>query len=416
MATPPPANTSSTSPLKGEGREGVSRRMLMRAILAAFALLITPARAADTEPPIKIGVLLPFSGPFADFGRQIGNGMALYLKRHGDVVAGRRIELLQKDSEGAKPDLAKRLAQELIIRDKVAFLAGFGLTPEALAVAPLATEAKTPMVVLNAATSSITQKSPYIVRFSFTLSQIVGPLATWAARNGITRVYVAVADYAPGYEAEAAFTKAFTAGGGTVVGGVRIPITTLEFAPYVQRIKDLAPQAVFLFIPSGEQPIAFMKSYVALGLPQQGIKLLGGTEIIDETVIDTLGDATLGVISAQNYSVAHPSTENKQFLADWGAAFGPKPQPNFMAVAGYDGMHAIAEVIDRLGGKIDPDKTMAAFKEIGFISPRGPIAVDPKTRDLVESVYIRRVEREGGALVNHEVFEFPRVGPDGTAE
>lgn len=220
MAPPPPANISSPSPMKGEGREGVSRRTLMRAILAAFALLITPARAADTEPPIKIGVLLPFSGPFADFGRQIGNGMALYLKRHGDVVAGRRIELLQKDSEGAKPDLAKRLAQELIVRDKVAFLAGFGLTPEALAVAPLATEAKTPMVVLNAATSSITQKSPYIVRFSFTLSQIVGPLATWAARNGITRVYVAVADYAPGYEAEAAFTKAFTAGGGTVVGRV----------------------------------------------------------------------------------------------------------------------------------------------------------------------------------------------------
>lgn len=380
-------------------------------LLVAFA--IPPARAAE---PVKIGVLLPFSGPFADFGRQIGNGMALYLKQHGDVVAGRKIELVRRDSEGAKPDLAKRLAQELITRDKVDFLAGFGLTPEALAVAPLATEAKTPMVIMNAATSVITSKSPYIVRFSFTLSQIVSPLGDWAAKNGIKRVYVAVADYAPGYEAEAAFAKSFTAGGGTIVGSVHIPINTLEFAAYVQHIKDVAPQGVFLFVPSGEQPIAFMKSFVALGLVRQGVKLLGGTEIIDETVIDTLGDQALGVISAQNYSVAHLSTENKKFLADWAAAFGPKPEPNFMAVAGYDGMHAIAEVIENLDGRIDPDRAMAEFKKIGFLSPRGPIAIDPETRDLVESVYIRKVARVGGALVNQEIFEFPRVGPDGRAE
>ena len=387
----------------------------MRLALATLLLLLAAAtaRADDT---VRIGVLLPFSGPFADFGRQIGNGMALYLKQHGDVVAGKKIALIRKDSEGAKPDVAKRLAQELITRDKVDMIAGFGLTPEALAVAPIATEARMPMVVMNAATSVITERSPYIVRFSFTLSQIVSPLASWAATHGIKRVYVAIADYAPGYEAEAAFTKAFTAGGGEIVGNLRVPLNALDLAAFVQRIKDAHPQGIFLFVPSGEQPIAFMKAFVDLGLDQAGVTLLGGTEIIDETVIATLGDKALGVISAQNYSSAHPGPENQRYLADWSAAFGAHPRPNFMSVAGYDGMRAIAEVIERLQGEIDPDKAMAAFKAIRFLSPRGPIEVDAATRDLVESVYIRRVERVAGELVNQEIFEFPRVRASGEAE
>ncbi len=388
----------------------------MKAVLGALFLLLAALGSAQAEDPVRIGVLLPFSGPFADFGRQIGNGMALYLKQHGDVAAGRRIELIRKDSGGAKPDLAKRLAEELITRDKVDMIAGFGLTPEALAVAPIATEARMPMVIMNAATSVITRKSPYFVRFSFTLSQIVSPLGEWAATHGIRRVYVVVADYAPGYEAEAAFTKAFTAGGGEVIGSVRVPLNGLDFSAYVQRIKDVRPQGVFLFVPSGEQPIAFMKAFVDLGLGAAGVTLLGGTEIIDETVIDTLGDKALGVISAQNYSAAHQSTENKKYLADWTAAFGAHPQPNFMSVAGYDGMHAIVEVIDALHGRMDPDKAMAAFKSIRFLSPRGPIEIDPATRDIVESVYIRRVERGDGELVNREIFEFPKVRDTGQAE
>jgi branched-chain amino acid transport system substrate-binding protein len=387
----------------------------MKATLCALLLLLATAAGARADP-VRIGVLLPFSGPFADFGTQIGNGMALYLKQHGDTVAGRRIELVRKDSEGAKPDVAKRLAQELITRDKVDMIAGFGLTPEALAVAPIATEARVPMVIMNAATSVITGKSPYFVRFSFTLSQIVAPLGTWAASHGITRVAVVVADYAPGYEAESSFTKAFTAGGGTVAGTLRVPLNNLDFAAYVQRIKDARPQGVFLFVPSGEQPIAFMKAFVDLGLGEAGVTLLGGTEIIDETVIATLGDKSLGVISAQNYSAAHPSAENKKYLADWEAAFGAHPRPNFMSVAGYDGMHAIVEVLDALHGRLDPDQAMAAFRRVRFLSPRGPVAVDPATRDLVESVYIRRVERVAGELVNREIFEFPRVGPGGQAE
>lgn len=380
-------------------------------VVAAFcAAVIAGARAEGT---IKVGVLLPFSGPFSDYGLQIGNGMALYLKQHGDTLAGKKIVLVRKDSEGAKPEIAKRRAQELITRDKVDFIAGFGLTPEALAVAPLGTEARKPMVILNAATTVITEKSPYFVRFSFTLSQIVTPLAQWAATNGIKRIYVAAADYAPGHEAEAAFTRAFTAAGGQVVGTVYIPINNLDFAAYLQRIKDAAPQGIFLFIPSGEQPIAFMKSYIDLGLKQAGIQLLGGTEIIDQTVIDTLGDKTLGVISTQIYSFAHQSPENQRYLAAWNAAFGPRPRPNFMSVAGYDGMAAIFQVIEKLKGEIDPDKAMAAFKEVKLQSPRGPIEIDPATRDIIESVYVRRVERIDGELVNKEIFEFPRVKDTG---
>ncbi len=387
----------------------------MRPALAALVLLLAAA-GARAEDTVRIGVLLPFSGPFADFGMQIGNGMALYLKQHGDVIAGKKIELIRRDSEGAKPDRARRLAQELITRDKVDIIAGFGLTPEALAVAPIATEARTPMVIMNAATSVITEKSPYFVRFSFTLSQIVSPLGAWAATHGIKRVYAVVADYAPGYEAEAAFTKAFTAGGGEVAGAMRVPINALDFTAYLQRIKDARPQGVFLFVPSGEQPIAFMKAFIDLGLAEAGVTLLGGTEIIDETVIATLGDKAVGVISTQNYSSAHPSTENRQFLADWTAAFGAHPRPNFMGVAGYDGMHAIIEVIGKLRREIDPDKAMAAFKSIAFMSPRGPIEIDPATRDIVESVYIRRVERVDGELVNKEIFEFAKVDARGCAE
>jgi branched-chain amino acid transport system substrate-binding protein len=385
------------------------RSRLPRLLALVSLVLAATSAGARAEDPIKIGLLLPFSGPFSDYGVQIGHGIDLFVKQHGDTVAGRKIEIIRRDVTGVAPDLAKRLARELVTRDKVDFLAGFGLTPNTLAVGPIGTEAKKPMVIMNAATSVITERSPYFVRFSFTLSQIVSPLGEWAAKNGMKRVYVAVADYAPGHEAEAAFTKAFTAAGGEIVGSVRIPVNNLEFAAYVQRIKDAAPQGVFLFVPSGEQPIAFMKSYIDLGLKDAGVALLGGTEIIDEAVIDTLGDKTLGVISAQNYSYAHTSAENREYVAAWNAAFGTRPRPNFMSVAGYDGMAAIYRVIDHLHGAIDPDKAMAAFKEIRLESPRGPIEIDPATRDIIETVYIRRVERVNGELVNREIFEFPSV-------
>jgi branched-chain amino acid transport system substrate-binding protein len=388
-------------------------KLIWRAVLAAALALLPLASAAAAEPApanaIKIGLLAPFSGPFADFGDQFVKGIEIFMQEHGDTVAGHKIVILRRDANGLDPAQTKREAQELLTQDHVQFLAGFGLTPDALAVAPLGTEAKVPMVIMNAATGIITKRSPYFVRFSFTEAQIDTPLAQWAVKNGIKNVYVAVSDYAPGYEAEKAFDAAFTAAGGHIVGSVHIPLRNPELAPYVQRIKDAKPQAVFLFLPSGQQPTNFVRLYIQLGLRQAGVKLLGGTEIIDATAMGMLGDEALGVISTQVYSYAHPSALNRKYVADWKQRFDEHPQPDFMSVGAYDGMHAIYDVIARLHGAIDGDKAMAVFKTLKFESPRGPIEVDPATRELIENVYIRRVARVNGELVNKEIVTFPAV-------
>jgi len=387
--------------------------ILWRAVLAAALALLPLASAAAAEPApanaIKIGLLAPLSGPFADFGDQFMKGIEIFMQEHGDTVAGRKIVILKRDASGIDPAQTKREAQELLTREHVQFLAGFGLTPDALAVAPLGTEAKVPMVIMNAATGFITKKSPYFVRFSFTLAQIVTPLAQWAVKNGIKNVYVAVSDYAPGYEAEKAFGRAFTAAGGHVVGSVHIPLRNPEFAPYVQHIKDVKPQAVFLFLPSGQQPTNFVREFIQFGLRKAGVKLLGGTEVIDDTALGMLGNEALGAISTQVYSYAHPGALNRKYVAEWTKRFGAHPQPDFMSVAAYDGMHAIYDVIARLHGSIDGDKAMAVFKTLKFESPRGPIAVDPASREMIENVYIRRVARVNGALVNKEIVTFPAV-------
>ena len=388
-------------------------KLIWRALLtAALALLPLASAAAQESAPanaIKIGLLAPFSGPFADFGDQFVKGVEIFMREHGDTVAGKKIVILKRDANGIDPAQTKRQAQELLTREHVQFLAGFGLTPDALAVAPLGSDAKVPMVIMNAATGFITSKSPYFVRFSFTLAQIVTPLTEWAVKNGIKNVYVAVSDYAPGYEAEKAFDKAFAGASGHIVGSVHIPLRNPEFAPYVQRIKDAKPQAVFLFLPSGQQPTNFVREFIQFGLRKAGIKLLGGSEIIDDTALGMLGNDALGVISTQVYSYAHPSVLNRKYVSDWTKRFGAHPQPDFMSVAAYDSMHTIYDVIARLHGDIDGDKAMAAFKTLKFESPRGPIAVDSNSREMIENVYIRRVERVNGEFVNKEIVTFPAV-------
>ncbi len=373
-----------------------------RLIAAALALSASVASAEDT---IKIGVVAPFSGPFAEYGRQMDIGMKAYLKIHGDKVAGKKIEILLKDTTGPVPEVAKRLAQELVVRENVDFLAGFGLTPEALAVADIATQAKKPMIVMNAATSVITTKSPYIARVSMTLAQNAAPLGTWAAKNGIKSVFTLVADYGPGIDAEGAFKKAFTAAGGTIVESVRSPLRNPEFAPFVQRIKDARPQAVFVFLPAGEQGIAFMKGVQERGLPQAGIKVIATGDVTDDLVLDAMGDNALGMITSFHYSAAHDSPENKAFLAAC-AQVGAQGRPNFMTVAGFDGMAAIFEVARKLGGKIDADRALEVLKGLRLVSPRGPISIDPETRDIVQTVYLRRVEKRDGHYYN---VEFDKV-------
>lgn len=382
----------------------------MKRLFAAACLTLAAslASAADT---IKIGVVAPFSGPFAEYGRQMDVGMKAYLELHGDKVAGKKVQVILKDTTGPVPEVAKRLAQELVVREGVDFLAGFGLTPEALAVADVATQAKKPMIVMNAASSVVTTKSPYIARFSMTLPQITAPIATWAAKNGIKSVFTVVSDYAPGIDSENAFRKAFTAAGGTIVESVRAPLKNPEFAPFVQRVKDAKPQAVFVFVPAGEQGIAFMKAVHERGLPQAGIQVIATGDITDDHVIDAMGEVALGMITSFHYSAAHESPENKKFLA--ACAEGGEQRPNFMTVAGYDGMAAIFEVARKLGGKIDADKAMEVLKGLKLTSPRGPIAIDPETRDIVQTVYLRKVEKRGGRYLNVEFDEVPDVKDPG---
>jgi branched-chain amino acid transport system substrate-binding protein len=383
------------------------------AACALAAVLAATAAPAAAEEPLKVGVIAEFSGPFAGYGRQIDNGIKAYMRQHGDTVAGRKVEIVLKDTTGPSPEVAKRLAQDLITRDKVDFIAGFGLTPNALAVAPLATEAKRPMIVMNAASSIITTKSPYVARVSFTLAQVTEPMALWAARNGIKTVFTLVSDYAPGVDSETAFVKAFTAKGGQIAGSVRVPLKNPDFAPFVQRAKDARPDALFIFVPAGEQGIAVVKAFAERGLREAGIKLIGTGDVVDDDVLEAMGDPTLGVITAHHYSAAHDSPGNAVFRKAYAEANGTGVRPNFMAVAGYDGMAAIYEVAKKLGGKIDAGRAMEVLKGLRLESPRGSIQIDPETRDIVQTVYIRRVERVKGALYNVEFDKFPDVKDPG---
>ena len=377
-------------------------------VLAALALALSQAVVA--QEPVKVGLVAPFSGVAGDYGKQMEAGIKAFFRIHGDTFAGRKIQILVRDTGGPNGEVAKRLAQELVTRDKVDFLAGFGFTPEAMAAAPVATEAKKPMVVMNAASSVVTTRSPYIARFSMALPQVSAPMATWASKNGIKKVYTLVADYAPGIDSEAAFKKEFEAKGGQVVDSVRVPLRNPDFGPFVQRIKDAKPEAVFMFVPAGEQSIAFMKAFEERGLGKAGIKVIAPGDLTDDNVLNAMGDAVLGVITTHHYSAAHDSPENKAFVKAFveGGAFA---RPNFMGVAGYDGMAAIAEVVKKVGGngKIDGDKAMAVFKGMKLASPRGPIAIDPETRDIVQTVYVRRVQKVGSEYYNVEFDKFPDV-------
>ncbi|HXE20185.1 MAG TPA: ABC transporter substrate-binding protein [Castellaniella sp.] len=378
------------------------------ALAFGTAAAFNPAQAKD----LKIGIVMPMSGPFAAHGKQIKHGIDLYMAQHGDTVAGRKVQILIKDDTGISPAVAKRQAQELIIKDKVDILAGFTLTPNAFSVAPLATEAKLPMVVLNAATSAITEKSPNIVRVSMTLPQDTAPMAEWAYKNGVRKVYTLVADYGPGHDAEKQFQKTFTSLGGQIVGEVRTPVNTPDYSPFLQRIKDAKPDAVFLFVPNGEQGVALAKGFKERGLDQAGIKELATGDVTDEDVINAMGDAALGMITSFHYSAAHDSPENKAFVAAYHKAY-PNDRPNFVAVAGYDGMHMIYQALEQTKGDAGVDAFMKAVKGMKWMSPRGPVEIDPQTRDIIQNVYIRKVERVDGVLQNVEFDKIEAVKDPG---
>jgi branched-chain amino acid transport system substrate-binding protein len=382
----------------------LSQVVLGAVIAGAFAL--STARAEDT---VKIGLILPMTGGQASTGKQIDNAVKLYMKQQGDTVAGKKIEVILKD-DSAVPDKTKTAAQELIVNDKVNFIAGFGVTPAALAAAPLATQAKIPEVVMAAGTSIITEKSPYIVRTSFTLAQSSTIIADWAVKNGIKKVATLTSDYAPGNDALNFFKEHFSAGGGEVVEEVKVPLQNPDFAPFLQRMKDAKPDAMFVFVPAG-QGGNFMKQYAERGLDKAGIRVIGPGDVMDDDLLNGMGDAALGTVTAHLYSAAHPSAMNKDFVAAYKKEFGNRP--GFMAVSGYDGIHLIYEALNKTGGNTDGDKLIEAMKGMKWESPRGPISIDPATRDIVQNIYIRKVEKVGGELYNVEFATFEAVKDPG---
>ena len=381
----------------------MKRRTFLSATGAAAVTLVLSG-AALAQETVKIGLILPMTGPFASTGRQIEAAAKLYMQQQGDTVAGRKIQLILKDDTGVA-DVTKRLAQELIVNDKITVMAGFGLTPLALAPAPLATQAKVPAVVMAAATATITEASPFIVRTSFTLPQATVPMADWASRNGIKKVVTLVSDYGPGIDAEKAFTGAFTGKGGQVEN-LRVPLANPDFSPFLQKVADAKPDALFVFVPSGIGA-QFMKQFVERGLDKSGIKLIGPGDVTDDDILNGMGDVALGAITTQHYSAAHDSPENKACVEAFKKANGGM-RPNFMAVGGYDGMHLIYEGLKKTNGQ-GGQALIDAMKGMSWTSPRGPVSIDPQTRDIIQNIYVRKVERVNGELYNVEFATIPNV-------
>ncbi|MBN9330672.1 MAG: ABC transporter substrate-binding protein [Comamonas sp. SCN 67-35] len=386
-------------------------KTVIQATLVASALASAGlAQAKD----LTIGLVLSVSGPFADYGKQIKHGIDVYMAQHGDTVAGRKVKLIVKDDTGMAPQVAKRMAQELLVNDKVDILAGFDLTPNAFSAAPLATQAKVPMVVMNAATSSVTEKSPYIVRVSMTLPQGAWAMAKWAAENNIKSAYTLVADYGPGHDAEVQFKKTFTELGGKIVGEVRTPVNTADYAAYLERVKDAKPGAMFTFVPPGSSMVALMKGFRELGLDKAGIQAIGPGDLTDENELAAMGNSALGLVTAFHYSQAHDSPENKAYVAAYLKAF-PKDRPNFMSVGGYDGMHLIYQVLEKTKGDASGDAFVAAAKGLQWTSPRGPVQIDPETRDIIQNEYIRKLENVNGEVQNVEFATLKAVKDPGKA-
>lgn len=383
----------------------LKREILAAALVALCAGPVVPGTAA-AQDTVKIGLILPMSGQQASTGKQIDAAVKLYMAQHGTTVAGKKIEVILKDDTSV-PDVTKRLAQELVVNDKVAVLAGFGITPSAMATAPIATQAKIPEVVMAAGTSSITEASPFVVRTSFTLAQSSVPMAEWAAKNGIKKVVTMVSDYGPGIDAEKSFSDTFKAAGGTIIENLRVPLRSPDFAPVLQKAADAKADALFVFVPSGAGA-QFVKQFVERGLDKSGMKLIATGDVTDDDQLNGMGDVVVGVINAHNYSANHDSALNKQYVEAFRKA-NAGLRPNFMSVGGYDGMALIYGALKKTGGDANGEKLLAAMKGMAWESPRGPISIDPDTRDIVQNIYIRKVEKVGGELYNVEFATIPNV-------
>ncbi|RJG06986.1 ABC transporter substrate-binding protein [Noviherbaspirillum cavernae] len=382
----------------------------MKTALCCAGLILTGLTStALAQGTIKVGVITTLSGTAAESGAQMRAGIETYLRLHGDSVAGKKIEIIYKDDTGTMPDVAKRLATELITRDRVDILAGFVFTPNAMAAAGIADQAKKPMVVMNAAASAITSRSPYVTRVSYTIAQSAKPLAEWAYKSGSRRVFTVVSDYGPGLDAETWFNNTFTGLGGKIVGSVRMPLSTVDYGAFVQRIKDEKPDAVHVFLPNGQPMVSFTKAYREKGLDKAGIRFLGGEGWGDDDVLGEGGDALVGIYSSGFYSYTRPGAENAKFLDAFSKTVNGKFKPSFLAASSYDGMALIARTLAKTNGNADGAAFMEAVKGYSSTSPRGTVTIDPATRDIVQTIYIRRIDRQAGKLVATEIDKFDGV-------
>ncbi len=376
--------------------------------LCIAAAMLLAASLTNAHATIKIGVIMPYSGIFADTAAQMDDGIKLYMAQHGDMAAGQKIEIIRRDVGGINPSLAKRIAHQLVTREHVDILAGFILTPNALAAADVSRQAKIPLVIMNAATSVIVTKSPYAVRVSMTMPQITAPFGTWVAKHGIKTVYTMVSDYGPGHDAEKGFVRTFQAAGGTIVGSVRMPVANPDFSPFVQRAKDSRAQSVFIFVPAGNEPAAMMKSLLEHGMTPKKVKILGPGGITDDSALTDATDAMAGILTAYHYDHSHKSRLNAKFVSAFRRDHNGI-NPGILAVGGYDGMHLIYNVLKKTGGETNGQVFIDAAKGMKWESPRGIVQIDPQTRDIVQTIYIRRLEKVNGRWKNVEIDRLENV-------
>ncbi|MDT3683716.1 MAG: ABC transporter substrate-binding protein [Pseudorhodoplanes sp.] len=375
-------------------------------LAVALSLLPAAVGSAYAEDAVKVGLIVPMTGPFTSTGKQIEAAVRLYMAEHGTTVAGKKIELILRDDTG-NAEITKRLAQELVVKDKVSFLAGFGLTPLALATAPIATEAKVPQIVMVAGASVVTERSPFIVRTSFTVAQSAATIADWSAKNGIKKVVTLVSDYSPGHDSEKSFIEYYKKAGGQIITSLRVPLQNPDFAPFLQRAADARPDAIYVFVPSGPGAV-LMKQFIERGLDKAGMKMIGDGALTDDDILPNYGDAAIGVITAHLYATAHSSAKNKSYVEGFKKA-NPGLRPNFISVGGYDGMHVIYEALKKTNGNTDGAALVEAMRGLKWESPRGPISIDPQTRDIIQNIYIRKVEKVGGELQNVEFATYEAV-------
>ena len=376
---------------------------------AAVAVGLGLSSGAFAQETVKIGVILPYSGPFADAANQLEAGIKLYMQQNGDEVGGKKIEIIRKDTGGPAPDVAKRVAQELVVRDQVDILAGFALTPEALGAADVSAEAQKLMVVMNAATSVVTEKSPYIVRTSVTIPQVNYAFGKWAAEEGgIKEAYTLVSDYGPGHDAESSFSKGFTEAGGKIIGSDKTPVANPDFSAFVQRVKDANPEAVYVFIPGGAQPAALGKALANRGLTPPDVKLFGQGELTHPEALESMGETAKGIITTFHYTLERDDPLNNEFVKAYREANNGR-SPDLFSIGGYDGMHLIYEALKKTDGDASGDALLEAARGMSWTSPRGPMSIDPETRDVVQTVYIREVKEVDGKLQNVIIHEIPDV-------